>query len=139
MREALRRMPKAELHVHLDGSLRPSTMLDLAAASGATLPAADAESLRQWMLVDDARHLEDYLARFDVTIALLQRPEAIERVAYEMVEDAASDGLHYLEVRYCPQLSTREGLALDEVIAAEWRGLQRGFADFGVPARIINC
>lgn len=139
MREALRRMPKAELHVHLDGSLRPSTMLELAASYGTTLPATDAESLRRWMLVDDARNLEDYLARFDVTIALLQHPEAIERVAYEMVEDAAADGLKYLEIRYCPQLSTREGLSLDEVIEAEWRGLQRGLADFGVPARIINC
>ncbi|MBK9550284.1 MAG: hypothetical protein IPO52_14560 [Gemmatimonadetes bacterium] len=139
MREALRRMPKAELHVHLDGSLRPATMLELAATAGVSLPAPDAESLRRWMLVDDARNLEDYLARFDVTIALLQRPEAIERVAYEMVEDAAADGLRYLEIRYCPQLSVGEELSLDEVIEAEWRGLQRGFADFGVPARIINC
>lgn len=139
MRDALRRMPKAELHVHLDGSLRPATMLELARERRITLPATEPEALRHWMLVDDARHLEDYLARFDVTIALLKRPEAIERVAYEMVEDAAADGLRYLEIRYCPQLSIGEGLSLDEVIEAEWRGLQRGLADFGVPARIINC
>ncbi|MBP7621033.1 MAG: adenosine deaminase [Gemmatimonadales bacterium] len=139
MHERLRRLPKAELHVHLDGSLRPETMLELAAAREIGLPAQDAESLRRWMLVDDARNLEDYLARFDVTIALLQTPDAIERVAYEMVEDAAADGLRYLEIRYCPQLSTREGLSMDDAVAAEWRGLQRGFADFGVPARIINC
>lgn len=139
MRDELRRMPKAELHVHLDGSLRPATMLELARERGITLPASEPEALRHWMLVDDARHLEDYLARFDVTIALLKRPEAIERVAYEMVEDAAADGLRYLEIRYCPQLSIGEGLTLDEATAAEWRGLQRGLADFGVPARIINC
>ena len=139
MHERLRRLPKAELHVHLDGSLRPETMLELAAAREIGLPAQDAESLRRWMLVDDARNLEDYLARFDVTIALLQTPDAIERVAYEMVEDAAADGLRYLEIRYCPQLSTREGLSMDDAVAAEWRGLQRGFTDFGVPARIINC
>ncbi|HEY4321398.1 MAG TPA: adenosine deaminase [Gemmatimonadales bacterium] len=131
--------PKAELHVHLDGSLRPRTMIDLAARIGVTLPTDDPERLAQWMLVSDARNLEDYLARFEYTIALLQTPDAIERVAYEMVADAAADGLRYLEVRYCPWLSTRAGLDMDEVIRAEWRGLQRGTAEFGVPARIINC
>ncbi len=139
MRERLKRMPKAELHVHLDGSLRPETMLELAVEEGLTLPAAEPEALRRWMLVDDATNLEEYLARFDVTIALLQRPEAIERVAYEMIEDAAADGLRYLEIRYCPHLSTRQGLSMDEAVAAEWRGIQRGTQDFGIPARIINC
>lgn len=137
--DLLRRLPKAELHVHLDGSLRPRTMVDLAAAARLELPSRDPEALRQYMLVDDAANLEDYLRRFEVTIALLQTPEAIERVAYEMVEDAAADGLRLLEVRYCPELSTREGLSLDEVIAAEWRGLARGTRDFGVRTGIINC
>lgn len=139
MRERFRAMPKGELHVHLDGSLRPETMLDLAASSKVSLPARDAESLRRYMLVDDAHNLEEYLARFDYTIALLQTPDAIERVAYEMVVDAAADGLRLLEVRYCPHLSTREGLTMDAAIEAEWRGLQRGEAEFGVVSRIINC
>jgi adenosine deaminase len=91
------------------------------------------------MLVDDARNLADYLARFDITIALLQTPEAIERVAWEMVEDAARDNVRYLEVRYCPRLSTRQGLSLDEVTAAERRGLLRGERDFGVRTGIIDC
>lgn len=138
-RELIGRLPKAELHVHLDGSLRPSTMIELAGAAGCELPTADPEVLRRRMRVDDARHLEDYLARFDLTIALLQTPEAIERVAYEMVEDAARDHVRVLEVRYCPELSTRRGLSLDEVIAAEARGLARGARDFGVRAAIINC
>jgi adenosine deaminase len=137
--EQLRRLPKAELHIHLDGCLRPATMIDLARSAKVDLPARDAESLRRWMLVDDARDLEDYLRRFEVTIALLQTPEAIERVAYEMVEDAKADGLRYFEVRYCPTLSGRQGLSVAEVVAAEWRGLQRGVRDFGVPSRIINC
>ncbi|MEO5799732.1 MAG: adenosine deaminase [Gemmatimonadales bacterium] len=139
MRETLRRMPKAELHVHLDGSLRPETMLELGRAANVALPASDADALRRYMLVDDARNLEDYLARFEYTIALLQTPEAIERVAYEMVADAAADGLRYLEVRYCPRLSTRGGLSMDDAVAAEWRGLQRGEQEFGVVTRIINC
>mgnify|MGYP002622618629 FL=1 len=139
MRDRIRRIPKAELHVHLDGSLRPATMLELSRAANREPPAPDAEALRRYMLVDDARALPEYLARFDHTIALLQTPEAIERVAYEMVQDAAADGLVHLEVRYCPTLSTREGLTLDEVIAAEWRGLVRGMEETGIQARIINC
>lgn len=137
--ELFRRLPKAELHVHLDGSLRPATMIDLAAGAGVALPTRDPEQLRRYMLVDDAANLEDYLRRFDITIALLQTPEAIERAAYEMVEDGAADHLRLLEVRYCPELSTAGGLTLDEVIAAEWRGLSRGARDFGVRTGIINC
>jgi adenosine deaminase len=138
-RDVVSRLPKAELHVHLDGSLRPETMIDLARQAGVSLPSSDADRLRRYMRVDDAKNLEEYLLRFDVTIALLQTPEALERVAYEMVEDAARDNVRYLEVRYCPHLSRRQGLTLDEVIAAEIRGFRRGERDFGVIARVINC
>jgi adenosine deaminase len=140
MSDALfRTMPKAELHVHLDGSLRPGTMIELARLADVALPTSDPAQLAQWMLVSDARNLEDYLARFEYTIALLQTPEAIERVAYEMVADAHADGVQYIEVRYCPWLSTRADLSLRDAIAAEWRGLERGEREFGVVARIINC
>jgi adenosine deaminase len=91
------------------------------------------------MRVDDAANLEDYLKRFEYTIPLLQSAEAIERVAYEMVEDAARDNVRYLEVRYCPHLSQRQGMTLDEVMHAELQGLARGQRDFGVVARVINC
>jgi adenosine deaminase len=138
-REIMGRLPKAELHVHLDGSLRPATMIDLARSAGASLPAGDPEALGRFMRVDDAANLEDYLRRFDITIPLLQTPEAIERVAYEMVEDASRDNVRYLEVRYCPELSRTRGLSLDQVIEAELRGLERGERDFGVIARVINC
>lgn len=137
--ERFLRLPKAELHVHLDGSLRPGTLLELAAAAGRELPAADPERLRQYMRVEDARDLAEYLARFALTIQVLQSPEALERVAYEMVRDAAADGVRYLEVRYCPALSREGGLTLDQVIAAERRGLLRGEEETGTRTAIINC
>lgn len=138
-RELIARLPKAELHTHLDGCLRPGTMLDLARDAGLTLPETDPAALADHMLVDDALDLEGYLRRFDLTIQLLQTPEAIERVAYEMVVDAAADNVRYLEVRYCPELSTRGGLTLDQVIAAERRGFARGEAEYPVRTGIINC
>jgi adenosine deaminase len=138
-RELIGRLPKAELHVHLDGSLRPETMIDLARTAKVVLPSYEPEPLGRFMLVDDAADLQDYLDRFDLTIPLLQTPEAVERVAYEMVEDAARDNIRYLEVRYCPHLSQRQGMTLDEVMQAELRGLARGERDFGVIARVINC
>ncbi len=137
--ELLRRLPKAELHVHLDGSLRPETMIDLAQRARVGLPSRDPAELRRLMVADDVSDLEAYLARFELTIALLQTPEAIERVAWEMCQDAAADGVRYMEVRYCPLLSCRGGLSLDEVLEAELRGLARGEADFGIGARAIVC
>jgi adenosine deaminase len=138
-RELIGRLPKTELHVHLDGSLRPQTMIELAGPAGVPLPAADAPALRRAMVAENARSLEDYLRGFDVTVALLQTEAAIERVAYEMVADAALDNVRYMEVRYCPVLSLARGLDLDAVTAAELRGLARGEAEFGVVARAVHC
>jgi adenosine deaminase len=138
-RELIGRLPKAELHIHLDGCLRPGTMIDLARDTGVSLPTYDPESLGRLMVVDDATNLEEYLGRFDLTVSVLQTPEALERVAYEMVEDAAQDNVRYLEVRYCPRLSQHWGLSLDEVMEAELRGLERGERDFGCVTRVINC
>jgi adenosine deaminase len=138
-RELVRRLPKAELHTHLDACLRPETMIELGRAAKFTLPTTDADALRRFMVVEDATSLEDYLRRFDLTIPLLQTPEAIERVAYEAVEDAARDNVRYLEVRYCPWLSRKQGLSMEAALEAELRGLERGERDFGVIARVINC
>jgi adenosine deaminase len=138
-RDLIARLPKTELHVHLDGSLRPATMLELARRAGVALPAAEAGALGRAMIVEDARNLDDYLRRFDITVALLQTADAIERVAYEMVADAARENIRYMEVRYCPVLSRSAGLDLDAVTAAELRGLTRGEAEFGVISRAIHC
>ena len=138
-RELLQRLPKAELHCHLDGSLRPETMLELAQESGIAMPAPDARSLAEYMRVDDARHLEDYLARFSVTLDLLQTESALERVARELAEDAAAEGVRYIEVRFSPVLNVRRGLAVTDVIEAVTRGLGGAEREHGIVARVIVC
>jgi len=137
--EQLLRLPKAELHVHLDGSIRPETMLDLARARGASLPASDPGALARHMLVDDAHSLEEYLARFVLTLSVMQDAEALERIARELAEDHARDGVRYAEVRFCPALNTEGGLGPDEVLDAVLAGLAGAEVDHGVRSRVIVC
>ncbi len=137
--DLLRRLPKAELHCHLDGSLRPSTMLELARDVGVTMPEDDADALREYMRVDDARNLEDYLARFGHTLSVMQTAEAMERIAYELAEDCAKEGVRYLEARYAPVLNIEAGLTLAEAVEAPLRGLARAEREYGIVARVIVC
>lgn len=138
-RELVEKLPKTDLHVHLDGSVRPETMIELARASGKKMPAANADELRDYMHVKDARNLVDYLARFDTTLSVMQTAEALERIAYELAEDAGRENVRYMEVRYCPVLHVQEGLTLEQAVAAPLRGLQRAEKDFGIRTAIIIC
>jgi adenosine deaminase len=138
-RELLRRLPKAELHCHLDGSVRPQTLLDLAREYGVQMPRSDARSLRDFMRASDVHSLEEYLERFAVTLSVMQTADALERVAYELAEDAAAEGVRYIEVRYAPTLNVEGGLSLTDVIDAPLRGLARAEQDHGVVGRVIVC
>ena len=138
-RDMLHRLPKTDLHVHLDGSLRPATMLELADAAGVTLPATDAAALADYMHVREGRDLVDYLARFDITLDLMQTADAIERIAYELAEDSASENIRYTEVRFCPVLSTRNGLTSSDVVEATLSGLRRAEADHEITTAVIVC
>ena len=137
--ELLRRLPKAELHCHLDGSLRVETLLELAKGMESWLPAHDVAGLRKAMRVPDACTLEAYLSSFSLTLGVLQTAGALERVAYELAEDAAREGVWYLEVRFAPILNTRFGLSLADVVSAVAKGLARAERETGIVARIIVC
>ena len=127
--EQVQRAPKVLLHDHLDGGLRPATIVELAAEVGHTLPAPDAESLGQWFTtMADSGSLVKYLETFDHTVAVMQTTAALTRVARECVEDLAADGVVYAEVRYAPEQHVSTGLALDEVVAAVQQGFEEGMA-----------
>jgi len=126
--ETIRRAPKALLHDHLDGGLRPATIVDLAAEFGyAGLPTTDPVELATWIRRGaDRKSLELYLETFAHTVGVLQERDAITRVAAECAEDLAADGVAYAEVRYAPELSTERGLTLDEVVEANLEGFRIG-------------
>ena len=138
-RDLLRRIPKAELHCHLDGSVRATTLLELGREFGVEMPEATPDALAHHMYVRDARHLEDYLTRFDTTLAVMQRASALERITFELAEDAWADGVRYIEVRYAPVLNVREGLSYEEVVEAPLRGLARARREHGIIGRLIIC
>ncbi|HQV56565.1 MAG TPA: adenosine deaminase, partial [Ilumatobacteraceae bacterium] len=123
----LKRLPKALLHDHLDGGLRPQTVIELADQFGYRgLPTTDVDELSNWFHRGAKRNdLVLYLETFAHTVGVMQHREAIERVARECAEDLAADGVVYAEVRFAPELATDAGLTLDEVVEA----VLTGFAD----------
>ena len=137
----LKTLPKVLLHEHLDGVLRPQTVIDLAAeAKYLELPTQDPQALAQWFHQGANKgSLAKYLEGFAHTIAVMQTEEALERVAYEQAEDLSKDGVVYFETRFAPVFHTQKGLTHQQVMSAVLKGLERGRKDFGVPSGLIVC
>ncbi len=137
--ETIRALPKVALHDHLDGGLRAQTVLEIAAEIGHPLPADSADALADWFFeAADSGTLVRYLETFDHTIAVLQRPEDLRRVAREFVVDQAADGVVYAEARWAPEQHTKAGMSMTEAIHAVGEGLREGVAEAAAAGRQIT-
>ncbi len=135
----LRRVPKVLLHDHLDGGLRPQTVIELAAEAGHVLPVTEPEALAAWFeSAASSGSLPRYLDTFEHTIAALQTAQALERVAYEAVADLAEDAVVYAELRWAPEQHLRDGLTLQQAVDAVQRGLHRGASDAAARGQTVQ-
>ena len=133
-------LPKTDLHVHLDGSLRLETVVELAREQGVELPSFEIEPLRRAMnLGTNCGSLVEYLKAFDVTLRVMQDAASLFRCAFELAEDAAREGVKYMEVRYAPMLHTRRGLKLTSVVEATLGGLRAAQDVYGIESNLILC
>src|SRR6187397_1892947 len=138
--EVFKALPKTDLHVHLDGSLRLETILELAKAEKVELPANDIDGLRAAIgCGNNFGSLIEYLRGFGITLLVMQTEAALERIAFELAEDAHRENVRYMEVRYAPMLHTQRGLKLTKVVEAVLDGLRRARETYGIKATVIIC
>lgn len=139
-RDWLRSLPKTDLHVHLDGSLRPSTLLELSKKQGCDLPASTEEEVLDLIRMEKGEEsLVRYLQAFDYTLPVLQDADSLERCSYELAMDAADENVRLIEVRYSPLLHRKKGLSFEGIIEAVEQGLQRATDETGIIAGQILC
>ena len=139
-RDLLHKLPKVELHCHLDGCLRIPTIIDLAQRNKVGLPSTDEEQLRNILSVGKKRGtLKDYIRRFDITLSVMQTPKSLTRTAYELAEDAASENVRYIEIRYSPILHTQKDMTPSDSVKAVMKGLKKAEKNFNIRCGIIVC
>ena len=139
-RELIAKLPKTDLHIHLDGSLRPATIVELAKKHNAYLPTYDVAELGEYLTVQGkVDNLERYLEKFDITLSVMQDVESLRRTAFELAEDASKDNVRYMEVRYSPILHQKAGLELEEIVDAVLAGLREAEDHFNIRTGVIIC
>jgi len=139
LREIIGKLPKAELHCHLDGSLRVDTLFDLAKINNVNIPYKNKAELMEFLHFEKGESLEIYLKKFDLTLSVLQTPDSLERVSYELAEDASKENIKWLEVRYSPILHVNPQMGTVDNLEAVIRGLKKAERDFGIRGGVIVC
>ncbi len=138
--DIIRKVPKVELHEHLDGGLRPETIIELSKERGITLPSYDKDELKSWFIEGcEKKSLTLYLETFKYTTGVMQDKEALYRVAKEEILDLAKENIVYAEIRFAPALHTQKGLNLEEVVTTVLKGLDAGRKETGVEYGLILC
>jgi len=138
--EFIQKLPKTDLHCHLDGSLRLDTIIDLARQQNVKLPTFDRGELFRLIYAGEVcNSLDDYLKAFDITLSVMQTEDALERIAFELAEDCWRENVRWIEVRYAPMLHTRTGLRLTQVVEAVLRGLRTAKREYGIRYGLILC
>jgi len=131
-------LPKIDLHCHLDGSVRPQTILDLAQQQNLVLPSDNLDAIKSLMIAPETcSNLDEYLQRFDLPLSVMQTQKGIERISFELFEDAARENVKYLEVRFGPLLHLNNELTLDQIIGSAVNGMKKAEEQFDIKGNYI--
>ncbi|MBC5996502.1 adenosine deaminase [Romboutsia ilealis] len=134
----MRKLPKIELHCHLDGSVRAETILDIARKENLELPSYNINDIKKLVQVPiDCTSLDEYLKKFDLANKVMQTKESIKRVTFELVEDAANENVKYIEIRFAPMLHMKKGLSIKEVIQSVLKGMNQACEKYEIKANLI--
>lgn len=134
----LKKLPKIELHCHLDGSVRPETIIELAKIEGVKLPSHDIETIKNILIAPmNCTSLNEYLERFQIPVAVMQSKESLKRIAFELMEDSAKENIKYIEIRFAPLLHTNKGLSSEEIIQSVLEGIREGERYYDIKGNLI--
>src|SRR5262245_18369125 len=136
--DLIRRLPKTDLHVHLDGSLRIPSLIEMARERNVALPSQSEAGLREHVCRPSCKNLQEYLEGFRDTVAVLQDAESLERAAVELCEDCQQEGVRYVEIRFAPQLHVRQGFELPDVVSGADRGIRRAASAFNAESAVVS-
>jgi adenosine deaminase len=136
--QVVRQIPKSDLHVHLDGSIRPQTIIDISRAEKLNLPSFTVEGLNELLFKDQYANLGEYLTTFGYSCAVMQKPEYLERIAYELAQDNQAEGVRYIEVRFAPQLHIHQRMDLGTVLKAVNLGFEQAQKEFNQRPEVRN-